>query len=168
MSTVIGLYPANQEVSQEIERLKYAGFVRDNIRVLNNDGAIKKLLGCDPYHILGKYASWGTLFGIVVYGVLILSAILFDSNFYPIGQTIGFEIILVGILFCALMGGIIGAIKGLAQYQEDTYLYTQRINIDDNLFILQTPREDEEKAVKALCQIGCRDVRVVSEKNESI
>ena len=40
MSTVIGLFPCNQEVSHQIRRLEEDGFARESIRVLTQVGAL--------------------------------------------------------------------------------------------------------------------------------
>jgi hypothetical protein len=148
-------------VSQEILQLEDSGFDMDIIRILTNDGAIKKLLGCESNRIVAKYASIGALLGIAGYGVFILVAVWCDCNLYPISQTNAFEIVLVGITAGALIGAIIGVFPGLAQYEKDTHLYTRGINIGDKVLVLHAPREDVEKAEKTSRQIGCRGVRVV-------
>ena len=168
MITVIGLFPANQEVSQEIEQLEEAGFAKDNIRVLTKDRPVKKLLGCEPNRIVAEYASWGALLGITVYGIFILVAVWCDCILYPISQLIAFEIVLIGILIGALIGGIIGVFTGLAEYEKETHLYTQGINIGDKVFVLQTERGDMEKAIEILNQIGCLGVWMLPQLKESI
>ena len=168
MSTVIGLFRANQEVSQEIEQLEEAGFAKDNIRVLTKDRPVKKLLGCEPNRIVAEYASWGALLGITVYGIFILVGVLCDCILYPISQLIAFEIVLVGILIGALIGGIIGGLTGMAEYEKNAHLYTQGINIGDKVFVLQTESGDEGKAINTLHQISCLGVRMLSQSEETI
>ncbi|MGB6681813.1 MAG: hypothetical protein WBF08_10900 [Candidatus Bathyarchaeia archaeon] len=168
MSTVFGLFPSNQDVSEELKKIGEAGFSQDSIRVLTKERPIKKLLGCEPNRIVAKYASWGALLGISTYGILVLVAVWCDCNLYLISQLIAFEIVLIGILIGALIGGIIGGFTGMAEYKKDTHLYTQGINIGDKVFVLQTERGDVEKAIKILNQIGCLGVRMLPQSNESV
>jgi len=166
--TVIGLYPSNQEVIQEIHQLEDAGFTKDNIRVLTKIGTIKKILGFDPNRIVAAYASWGALLGIAIYGIFILVAVWCDCILYPISQLIAFEIVLIGILIGALIGGIIGVFTGLAEYEKETHLYTQGINIGDKVFVLQTESGDEGKAINTIHQIGCLGIRMLPQSEETI
>lgn len=167
MSTVIGLFPAHQEVSQEIEQIEEAGFAKDDIRVITKDRQIKKLLGCEPNRIVAEYATWGAFLGIAVYGIFVLVAVWCDCILYPISQLIAFEIVLVGILIGTFIGGIIGGLTGMAEYEKDTHLYTQGIKIGEKVFVLQTESGDAEKAIEALNQIGCLGVRMLPKLNES-
>ena len=161
MITVIGLYPSNQEVIQEIQQLEYAGFAKDYIRVLTKIGTIKKILGFDPNRIVAEYASWGALLGIAIYGIFILVAVWCDCILYPISQLIAFEIILVSILCGAFIGGNIGGFTGMAEYEKDTHIYIQGINMGEKVFVLQTERGDAGKAIETLSQIGCLGVRML-------
>jgi hypothetical protein len=56
----------------------------------------------------------------------------------------------------------------MAEYEKDTHLYTQDINIGDKVLVLQTEIEDVEKAIKALNQIGCLGVRMLPQSNDSV
>jgi hypothetical protein len=107
MSTVIGLFPSNQDACEELKRMEKAGFTKDNIRVITKCRPIMKLLGCEPNRIVAEYASWGALLGIAIHGIFILVAVWCDGILYPISQLIAFEIVLVGILIGSLIGGII-------------------------------------------------------------
>jgi hypothetical protein len=127
-------------VIQEIQQLEYAGFAKDYIRVLTKIGTIKKILGFNPNRIVAEYASWGALLGIAIYGIFILVAVWCDCILYPISQLIAFEIILVSILCGAFKCGIIGGFTGMAEYEKETHLYTQGINIGDKVFVLQIER----------------------------
>ena len=168
MSTVFGLFPSNQDVCEEFQRIEDAGFAKDNIRLLTSDGTFYKLVGCDPNRIVAKYAVQGALFGIATYGIFFLVAVWCDCNLYPQSYSIAFEIILVVILLGALISVIIGGFTGKAEYERDTHLYTHGINIDKKVIVLQTQGEDEEKAVITIRQIGCLGVRVISTLNESM
>ena len=159
MRTVIGLLPSKQDVTQEIQQLESAGFARNNIRLVTNSGSIKKLFGCDPNRIVAKFASWGVLLGIAVYGVFILVAIWCDYAIYPINQLVAFEIVLVGIIVGAVIGGFIGIFYGMAESEKDIHLYTQGINMGDKVFVMQTERGNVEKAKETLYEIGCLGVR---------
>lgn len=166
MRTVIGLFPSKQEVNNEIKRLEDAGYDSDNIRVLTNNWSIKKILGCEPNRVVAKYASWGALIGIAVYGVFISVAVWCDCLLYPINQTIAFEIILTGILAGALIGGLIGVFIGLAEYEKDIHLYIQGINFGDKVFVLHIEGGEGDKAIRILRQIGCIGVRMLPKSKE--
>jgi hypothetical protein len=62
MSTFIGLFPCNQEVSHQIRQLEKDGFARDSIHVLNQVGAIRKLLGCETNRVVAQYTGWAASF----------------------------------------------------------------------------------------------------------
>lgn len=166
MSTVIGLFPSNQDVSEEYRKMEEDGFSKEQIRVITKDRPIKKILGCKPSRIVAKYASWGALLGIAAYGIFILVAVWCDCAIYHISQLIAFEIVLIAILIGGIVGGFIGLFLGMAEYEKDTHLYTQGINLGHKVFVLQTKRIDEEKAVNTLHQIGCLGIRVVTKFNE--
>lgn len=161
MSTVIGLFPSNQDVSEEAKRIEKAGFSNDSLRVITKEGSIKCLLGCEPNQIVAKYASWGALLGILVYGIFIFVAAWCDCTIYSISQLIAFEIVLVGVLAGTIIGGILGAFIGWAEYEKDTHLYTQGVNFGEKVFVLQADTEDAEKAMKTLKQVGCLGVRML-------
>ena len=161
MNTIIGLFPSQKDINEELKQMEEAGFSEDNIRVITKDRPIKKLLGCEPNRILAEHAAAGALFGIAVYGIFVLVAVWCDCMLYPISQLIAFEIILVGILCGALFGGIIGLFIGMAEYEKDTHLYTQGIRIGDKVFVLQTEIDNVEKAKEKLSQIGCLGVRML-------
>ena len=161
MRTVIGLFPSHQDLSEESKRIEEAGFSKDNMRVITKERSIKCLLGCEPKSILAKYASWGALLGIMVYGIFILVAAWCDCTIYPISQLIAFEIVLFGILAGTIIGGILGLFFGWAEYENDIHLYTQGINFGDKVFVLQTETDNVKKAMETLSQIGCLGVRML-------
>jgi sodium--glutamate symport carrier gltS len=168
MRTVIGLFPSRQDVNQEIEQLEEAGFSRENIHVLANSRAIKDLIGCDPSCIVAKYVSWGALLGICVYGVFFIAAAWCDCNIYPISQTIAVEIALAGALFGTIIGGILGLFVGLAEYEGETHLYIQGINLGEKVIALDANQSEQEKAIKSLNQIGCLGVRMIPQPDNAI
>ena len=161
MRTIIGLFPSHQDVSEESKRIEEAGFSKDNMRVITKERSIKCLLGCEPKPIVAKYASWGALLGILVYGIFILVAAWCDCTIYPISQLIAFEIVLFGILAGTIIGGILGLFFGWAEYEKDIHLYTQGINYGDKVFVLQTETDNVNKAIETLSQIGCLGVRML-------
>ena len=161
MNTIIGLFPSQKDVDEELKQMEEAGFSKDNIRVITKDIPIKKLLGVEPNRIVTEHVAAGALFGIALYGIFVLVAVWCDCMIYSISQLIAFEIILVGILCGALFGGIIGLFIGMAEYEKDTHLYTQGVKIGDKVFVLQTETDNVEKAKETLSQIGCLGVRML-------
>jgi hypothetical protein len=168
MNTVIGLLPSNQEICEELKRIEEAGFTNENVRVITKEKSIKKILGCKPNRIVAKYASWGALLGIATYGIFILVAVWCDCSIYHISQLIAFEIILIGIIIGASVGGIIGVFSGMAEYEKDTHLYTQGIKFGNKVLLLQTESNNSEQAIEMLSQIGCLGVRILPELIEPI
>jgi hypothetical protein len=161
MRTVIGLFPSNQDVTEESRKIKEAGFSEDNMRVITSEGSVKCLLGCEAKPTVIKYTSWGALLGIFVYGIFILVAVWCDCILYPISQLVALGIFIVGILAGTIVGGILGVFIGLAEYEKDTHLYTQGVNFGDKVFVLRTERENVEKAMETLTQIGCLGVQML-------
>jgi hypothetical protein len=131
-------------------------------------GTIIKTLGFDPNRIVAEYASWGALLGIAIYGIFILVAVWCDCILYPISQLIAFEIVLVSILCGGFIGGNIGVFTGMAEYEKDTHIYIQGINMGKKVFVLQSERGDAGKAIETLSQIGCLGVRMLPQLMESI
>lgn len=168
MSTVIGLFPCNQEVSHQIRRLEEDGFARESIRVLTQVGAIQKLLGCEPNHVVAQYAGWGAFSGIAVYSIFALVAGWCECNLFQFSRIIAFDTILVGTLFGALIGGIIGGITGMAEYEKDTHLYTQGVKTGNKVLVLKTESRDIERAKSTLRQVGCIGVRMIPEQVEHV
>lgn len=163
MSTVIGLFPSNKEIGEELKKMRESGFSEENISLITKEGPINKLLGLEPNKIVAEHAATGALFGIAIYGIFVLVAVWCDCLLYPLSQLIAFEIILVGILCGALFGGIIGFFIGLAEYEKDTHLYTQGVKIGEKVFALYTDKRNIDKAVNTLTQIGCQGVQVLPE-----
>lgn len=146
MSTVIGLFPCNQEMNYQVGKLEEAGFGKDNIRVITNNRAVLKLLGCEPNCVVARYAGWGAFFGIAVYGIFALVASWCDCILFQFSHIVAFDIILVGTLFGALIGGIMGGITGMAEYEKETHLYTQGVRMGNRVLVLQTEPGDVERA----------------------
>ena len=163
MSTVIGLFPCNQEESYQVGQLEEAGFTKDNIRVVTNDSAILKLFSCEPNRVVAKYAVCGALLGIVIYGIFALVAGWCECNLFQFIRIIAFDILLVGTLFGALIGGVMGGITGMAEYEKDTHLYTQGVRLGNRVFVIQTDSGDVERAKTSLRRVGCTGVRVIPE-----
>lgn len=161
MGTVIGLFPSDQNLSENFKRVEEAGFTRDSMRVVTKERSIKWLLGCEPNRIVAKYASLGALIGVFVYGFFIMVAAWCDCTTYSISQIIVSEIVLAVILVGVIVGGIIGVYIGFAEYEKDTYLYTQGIDLGDKVFVLQTDAKHADEAMEILSQIGCRGVRML-------
>jgi hypothetical protein len=164
VSTVIGLFPCNQEVSYQLEQLEGAGFTKDNIQVLTNARTVLKLLGCEPNCVVARCAGWGALFGIALYGVFALVASWCDCFLFQFSHPIAFEIILVGTIFGALIGGFMGGITGMAEYEKDTHLYTQGVRMGNSVLVLQTELGDVERAKSTLRQMGCIGVSIIPEQ----
>jgi hypothetical protein len=168
MSTVIGLFPCNQEVSYQVGQLEEAGFGKDNIRVVTNNSAILNLLGCEPKRVVTKYAIWGALFGIAVYSIFALVAGWCECNLFQFNRIVAFVTILVGTIFGALIGGIMGGITGMAEYEKDSHIYTQGVRMGNRVFVLQTELEGVGRAKTAFRQVGCTGVRVVPAQEEHV
>jgi len=159
VKTVIGLYPSKQDVSVQCKRIEEAGFTKDCLSVITQEKSIKCLLGCEPNQIIARYASWGAILGIAIYGIFVLVAVWCDCIIYPISQLIAIEIVIGGIAAGAFFGGFLGVFVGWAEYENDTHLYTQGVNLGEKVFVLQTEVEHAEKAMETLRQIGCLGVR---------
>jgi len=161
MKTVIGLYHSHQAINEQYMLFEQAGFTKDHFSVISEDKPARCLLGCDPTKIVTRYASWGAITGIIVYGVFILFAAWCDCTIYSISQVLASEIVIVGILAGSFVGGLLGVFIGYAEYEKDTHLYLQGIQLGDKLFVLETEKKDAEKAVQVLEDAGCLGVRML-------
>jgi hypothetical protein len=168
MDIVIGLLSAKQKPIDEINHLEETGITRDNIRVLNQIGAIYKLFGCNPKREVIKYAGWGALFGILIYGIFSAAAGWCECNIFKFSTIIGLEVVFIGLLFGGLGGGFMGSIVGMAMFEKDTHLYIQGVRMGDKVITVQSDKEDTLKVDQMLRQIGCTGVKAISRPNEEL
>jgi hypothetical protein len=166
MVNIIGLFPRSQDEDYQIKKLEEAGFKNENIQVLTKVNTIRKLLGCEPRQVVAKFAGLGAFFGIAVYGIFALVASWCECYLLHFSIDIAFGIILAGLATGALIGGFLGCIIGLAEYEQDTHRYTQGVIMGEKVFVLRTEENDIEKARTTLHQLGCVGIKMIPKQKE--
>lgn len=166
MSTIIGLLPAQREVSPEVERLVETGIPAESILVLAQEKAIREILGCDPSCTVRYYAIWGALLVGTIYGVFGIVAAWCECNLLGFNQPSGMLTLVGGMLAGGFVGGVLGAIIGLGESEKNTHLYLQGARMGRKMLVLQTAEGDVEKAKTTLRQVGCTGVRTIPEQEE--
>jgi hypothetical protein len=161
MSAAIGLYPCNQEVDHQIHKLEEAGYSKDRISVISQARSIYQLMDCYPAPVVSRYAGWGVFFGILIYGIFALVASWCECNIFQYSHEIAFGTVLVGVLFGGSIGAFIGCITGMAEYENQTHLYTQGIQMGNKVLLLRVNTEESELAKKALRNIGCTGIKAL-------
>ena len=160
MDTIIGLFPYQQDGFYLLQQLVDAGIDVNKIRVFTQEKPIQKLFGSEPKRMAVRYAIWGTLFGIAVYGIFGLIAGWCECNLFYFSQLIAIKTILIGILVGAIIGGLLGGITDIAENEKDTHLYTQGVRMGDTVFVIRTELDEIENANSSLHQNGlywCKD-----------
>ena len=166
MGTVISLAPSSLNYYDILNYIKHEGFDNHEIIVLRSEKEFQKTLGCDPSCIVVNYASWGALIGIAIYGVFAVFAALCNCNLLHYSTKITLGIALIGISFGAFIGGFMGCIVGLAEYEKDTHFYTQGIRMGEKLIVLRIEQTEIDKAIATLLQIGCTGVKSISQQGQ--
>ena len=153
MDTVIGLFPYQQDEFYLLQQLVDAGFDVNKIRLFTQEKPIQKLFGSEPKQKAVRYAIWGALFGIAVYGIFGLIAGWCECNLFHFNQLIAIKTIFIGILVGAMIGGFIGGFTGLAENEKDTHLYTHGVRMGETVFVIRTELDEIENAKSSLYQI---------------
>ena len=161
MKKVIGLSPYSKDVNAYVKRLEELGFSKTRLSVVNDENSIRCLLGCNPTPIVVQYASWGIILGVSVYGIFALVAMWCDCIIYPVNRLVAAEIVIIGMIAGALIGGLLGVFIGWAEYEKNTHLYIQGVNIGESVIVLEAGIRETDRAVEVLQAIGCQGVCVL-------
>jgi len=161
MKKVIGLFPYSKDVNVYLSRIEEMGFSKARLSVVTEENNIRCLLGCNPTPIVVQYATWGIILGVSVYGVFALVAMWCDCIIYPVSRLVAAEIIIIGMLAGVLIGGLIGVFIGWAEFEKNTHLYIQGVNIGESVIVLEAGTRETDRAVEALQEIGCQGVCVL-------
>jgi hypothetical protein len=161
MKPVIGLFGREVDSSLVINRLKAAGIAEDKVRLLTQEGAIRKLLECEPSGLVSRYTALGAFFGIAIYGIFGLVASFCQCNLLHFGHNFGIATILGLTLGGIFVGGIIGCLIGAAESEKDSHLYVQGARIGGRVIVVQTGEEDFENVKRILEQANVSGVKLL-------
>jgi hypothetical protein len=147
MTSIIALLKGEDHLARSIQRLKEAGFSEDRISVLNQENAIRRLLGCDPTCIVSRYAAFGAFIGTIVYALPALLAGLCQCNLFHYGQVYGIGAFAGGILAGAFIGGGLGIFIGAAEFEKGSHLYVQGTRLGGSVIVIQAYETEAENAM---------------------
>lgn len=163
MDTVIGLFPANEDISTKIKKLKTTGYSENRIEIITQIAMFLKMIGIDRNDIVLRYAAVGSFFGILIYGTFAFAAGWCECAYFDFDRSTLYSILVIGVLVGLLIGGVIGAISGMAKFEESTQLYTRGISLGNSVIVLQTELDKLENAKQSLNSMGCTGIKTISE-----
>jgi hypothetical protein len=163
MSQVVGLFWQGSDAEHSIKNLKREGFSRESIAVINTNQAIRELFDCcQPLRIVGKYAGWGALFGVLTYAIFALVAGWCECAILAYGREFALRTLLAGILVGTIVGGLMGVFIGWAEADKEVQFYLQGMRLGGRVLAVQTRDADIERARDILNQENADGVRVIA------
>jgi hypothetical protein len=144
MTSLIALIKGDEPLARLVQRLKEAGFSEDRVRVLNQEKAILRILGCDPRCTVSRYAALGAFLGAAAYAIPALLAGLCQCNLFQFSQVYGIGAFAGGILAGAFIGGGLGVFYGAAEFEKDSQLYVQGTRIGGSVIVIHTYEAEVE------------------------
>ena len=147
MNTVVGLLWSEEGVQSSIRRLKELGVDEDAITVVSQDTAVRDLLGADQGHPVARYALWGALLGIAVYGPFGVGASLCECSLLRFGPGFGIGILLAFIAIGTTFGAFLGCFFGVDRAEQGRHLYCRGVELGAHLIAV---RADDELAAKTM------------------
>jgi len=160
MKTVIGLLPRSEDAASTINNITKVGFAEDEVRVLTNPHAVWEHLGSDQHHLVAKYAGWGALIGIAIYGPFGLAASTCECMFFSYSLAVGIGILFAFIVAGVALGAFIGSFVGAGELGNITHLYTEGVRRGGALMVVRTNDELVSKAVNILRQESVFGVKI--------
>ena len=149
MKSIIGLLNNEGQVTQSTQDLKDVGIPDSCIFVSSEENVIQKLLGCDPICVISRYTGWGIAIGIAIYLPFALLAGMCQCNLMQFGQVYGLGAFLGGVLAGAFVGGGLGCLAGVAEFEQNSHLYVQGARMGSRVIVVQA-REEEAQTVKRI------------------
>jgi hypothetical protein len=147
MKTVVGLLWSEEGIQSSIRKLKELGADEDAISVLSQDSAVRELLGADQGHPVARYALWGALLGVAVYGPFGLGASLCECGLLRFGPGLGIGILLAFIAIGTTFGAFLGCFFGVDRAEQGRHLYCRGVEQGAQVIAL---RGDNELVAKVM------------------
>lgn len=161
MKTVIGLIKRGVDPAQPLQKLKETGFAGNQVAVIREEKVVRKLLGCEPACVITRYAAWGAVIGVVIYGVFAAFAAMCQCNLLQYGQAYGIGTFVGGILAGGFVGAALGAMAGAAEYEKDSQFYVQGLRMGDQMIAVEAIEEEIENVKLILKQEKVSGLRAV-------
>jgi hypothetical protein len=150
VNTVIGLLWSEEGVQSSIRKLKELGVDEDAIRVLSQDTAVRDLLGADRGHPVARYALWGALLGIAVYGPFGVGAGLCECTLLHFGPGFGIGALLAFITIGTAFGAFLGCFFGVDHAEQSRHLYCRSVEQGAQLVAVQANDDLVANAMRIL------------------
>jgi hypothetical protein len=151
MKSVIGLLAQDADMTSAVQELREAGFAKDRISILDSESAVRKILNCQPYCAVPKYAFLGTAVGMVIYSASAIIASWCQCNLFGYENVLGTGTFLGGMLAGAFIGGFIGIVLGAAESEGNSHVYVQGVRVGGKLIAIQA-QEEEIESIKHILE----------------
>jgi hypothetical protein len=161
MKSIIGMLTQESDVMSAVQELREAGFNEGRISILDSETTVRKILNCQPYCAVPKFAFLGTVLGMAAYTTSAILASWCQCNLFGYEGALGTGTFLGGILAGAFIGGVIGIILGAAESEGDTHLYIQRVRMGGKLIAIQVQEEETESVKHILEQVRASGVKAL-------
>jgi hypothetical protein len=120
--------------------------------ILGDGRTVWERLGGDQDHIVAKYAAWGGLIGLAIYGPFGLTASMCECMLFDYNPTIGIGILLAFMAAGTIFGAFIGSFVGAGELGNITHLYTEGVRRGGALVVVQTTDDLASSAMSILRQ----------------
>lgn len=150
MKTIVGLFWSDQSAQSAIHKLKELGVAEEAISVLTQDVAVRKLPRVDQGHPVARYALWGALLGIAVYGPFGVGAGLCECTLLHFGPGFGIGALLAFIAIGTAFGAFLGCFFGVDHAEQSRHLYCRGVEQGAQLIAVQANDDLVANAMRIL------------------
>jgi hypothetical protein len=168
METVISLVPNDEHVITARQELETAGFAESEISVLFQPADVwHRLGGHQKVRAVVKKAALGALTGLIVGALYGIPSGVVNCKF--LNCPLETSVVMWGLIsvFWVVAGGFLGAIIGLDRLEEDLYSYVEGVRRGEALFVVETPQEQAQDAMRILRQEHGTVIHEIREETEA-
>jgi hypothetical protein len=153
MDTLVCLLPDSEHVATAKRRLNVAGYVENEISVLDQPADVwRRLDGHQKFKTVAKKAAIGALLGLVIGALYGVPSGVLMCRFMNCPLETGVVMWVLISLFWVIAAGILGALIGLNELEYDLYSYVEGVRRGELLFVVKTPEKQVPDAVRILRQ----------------
>jgi hypothetical protein len=159
MKTIVGLFEQPEAAEHTVAVFERSGFASASVQTVGSVRALWQHLGCTPAKIVATDFGIGAAIGIALYSFFGLLVAVGEVAM-GFGQTIAIGALLVFVGLGVFVGGVLGAMFGLANAEQETRLYLNGIRSGGMLFVVRTADEHVQRAVDLLHEANAEGVKI--------